>query len=315
MVHPHLLRVYLLLVAGALLNAFAVVSFLVPADVVPTGATGAAVVLNTLVGLPVGPGIVLLNIPVLAFGARALPGGWPMLARTIFVIAIFSAAVAILPGYVPTRHTDDPLLSAVFGGLLTGIAAGIVQSTGTSFGGTSTLSILLHQRTGLPRSSTVLYADMGIVLAAGLLFGVEGALYALVVLFLAGMAADYVLTGPSVIHTVFIVTDQPEVVSRAVMNECRRGVTLLPARGMYTGKEHAMLYVIILRSQMHALQRVVAQADPRAFVVFGGGHSAYGGGFKMLKHAPRQESDPGGAGTTLPEDMMMETGGQPASHP
>ncbi len=280
---------YIQLTAGAALGAASVVIFLIPADVVPSGVTGAAVLLNELLGIPVGLSNALINVPILYMGYRMLPGGWRNTVRTIYAVAAFSIIVDVMAGAFPdVAYTDDRFLNALFGGILGGVAGGIVYRTGTNFGGTSTLSLILQRRLGLPLSSTILYTDTAVIVAAGLVFGVEAALYALVVLFLGGIAADYVMEGPSVIRTVSVITEKTDEVTQAIMDRLQRGVTIIPAKGGYTRADRTMLYITISRSQVREFKALIDEVDPQAFIVIGQGHVAYGQGFKPIGKPPRQ---------------------------
>ena len=113
-----------------------------------------------------------------------------------------------------------------------------------------------------------------------LVFGWEAALYALVALFVSGLATDYALEGPSVIRTAVIITDRPHEVADVIMKRMDRGATSWHVTGMYTEQPHSILYVVVSRSEMRTLRQLVIETDPSAFVVIGQGHSAYGEGFK-----------------------------------
>jgi uncharacterized membrane-anchored protein YitT (DUF2179 family) len=277
---------YLQAIIGTLIGAFAVAAFLSPFNIAPGGVTGISVILNSVLGFPIGFMVFLFNIPILIMSAYMLPGGWRAAFSTIFVVVIYSVAIEIfkasLAGYV---LSNDRLLNALFGGVLAGLSGGFVYRSGMSLGGTSTIALIVQRRTGMSMSSIFLYTDALIILLAGWVFGLEGALYALVVLFISGIATDYVMEGPSVIRTVVIITDQGETISYAILEGLQRGVTLLPAKGMYTGQDRSMLYITIARSQVNEMRQLVQNIDPHAFIVIGIGHSAYGHGFKETRPA------------------------------
>lgn len=274
---------YTIMVIGVIIGAISVVLFMLPYEITPTGATGVSVLLNHFLGTPVGVMIIVLNIPIQYIGYRMLPGGWQMIFQTAFVLVIYGFAMDVIAPMVPDGGvSNDRLLNAIFGGVLSGISIGFVYRTGGSWGGSSTLALILQRKTGTPMSTTFLYIDMGIIVAAGLIFGWEPALYATIVLFISGVAADYVMEGPSVIRTAVIVTDKPQEVADGIIEHLRRGVSGWDVKGMYTGQTRHMLYVSIARSQVHELKEVVLQRDPKAFVVIGQGHMAYGEGFKPL---------------------------------
>jgi len=120
----------------------------------------------------------------------------------------------------------------------------------------------------------------------GLVFGWERALYSLLTLFVWGLVIDYVMEGPSVIRTAFIVTDKAEEVTHLLFSRLGIGVTSWPGRGMFTEAEHAVLFCTLNRPDVRVLKAVVVEADPQAFVVIGQGHQARGG---VVRHLTDKE--------------------------
>ncbi len=276
-----LLSDLLLIAVGALIGAVSTVVFLAPFRIAPGGVLGVAVILNYLdPRLPIGLLVLIGNIPIQILGFVTL-GGWKVVAKTIIYVVIFSVAVDVVAPYLANVQVgDNVLLNALFGGIIGGLGGGLVYRAGATLGGTSTLARILQQRLGVPLSTSTLYTDTSVIALAGLVFGWEGALYATVALFVGAAASDYVLEGPSVIRTATIVTDQPEAVSQAILGDLGRGVTAWPGMGMYTERQHTVLFVTVARPQVNVLRRLVFQVDPNAFVVIGQGHVAYGRGFK-----------------------------------
>lgn len=258
-----------------------VIVFLAPNNIAPTGVTGISIISNFLFGTPIGVLIFILNIPIQMLGARLLPGGWRNIVRALYVILIYSIAIDRLGQYIPPEFSsDNELLAAVFGGVIGGIGSGIVIRAGGNFGGTSTLALIIQRRTGMPLSSIYLYTDTLVIIAAGYFFGINAALLAVVTLFMDGVAANYVIEGPSVIRTAMIVTDKPQDMSQLIMTTLDRGMTGWQGQGMYTGQNRSVLYITISRSQVSELRRLVHIADPDAFMVIGHGQTAYGEGFQ-----------------------------------
>ncbi len=136
---------------------------------------------------------------------------------------------------------------------------------------------MIQLRTGLPVSQVYMFTDGAVVLLAALLFGWEIGLYSLITLFIWGVVVDYVLEGPSVVRTAFIITDKPEEVSQAVLERLRLGVTSWPAQGMFTETRHTFLFCTVSRSDVNTLRKTIMSEDPGAFVVIGQGHQAIGG--------------------------------------
>lgn len=273
----------ILLTLGSLVAAVGVIIFMAPFEIAPGGVSGLAVILNHLdPRLPIGLIIILGNIPIQILGFRYL-GGWRAIFGTIFYVIVFSLAIDLLTPYLSAINVGSNVLTnALFGGVLQGIGGGLVYRAGGTQGGTSTLGRILQQRLGIPLSTSTLYTDTLVVALAGLVFGWEGALYAMVALFVGGAVADYVLEGPSVIRTATIITDRPQEVASAVISQMHRGVTAWEGTGMFTEKGHTVLFITVNRPQVTALRQLVLAVDPNAFVVIGQGHVAYGRGFKPL---------------------------------
>ncbi len=277
------------LALGAFISAIAVIIFQAPFNIAPGGISGIAIILNHLVPtLPIGLMILIGNIPIQLIAYRWL-GGWKVIAATVIAVVIYTFLIDLLtPVFAGYIMSDDRLLNAIFGGIIGGIGAGMVLGAGGTMGGTSTLGRILQMRYGIPLSSSTFYTDGGVVLIAGLVFGLEGALYAMVALYVGAATTDYVLEGPSVIRTSVIITNHPREVADAIIAQLGRGVTAWEGKGMYTDQSRTILYVTMARSQVHILRRIVRTVDPAAFMVIGQGHVAYGEGFR---DAPRNESD------------------------
>lgn len=291
----HQWRVYawniILLTIGTVVNALSVIVFLVPFDIAPGGVSGIAVILNHLLNTPIGLMVLLGNIPILFLAHRML-GGWQVIAGTVFVVLLYSAALDVIPRLAQIEIvSEDRFLNALFGGIIGGVSGGLIYRAGATLGGTSTLARILQQKYGIPLSSSALYTDLGVYGLAGLVFGWEAALYAIVVLFVAAAASDYVLEGPSVIRTAFIITDHPQEVAHEVIAGLGRGVTAWDGTGMFTDQPHTVLFITVSRPQVNRLRRLVLEVDPAAFIVVGQGHVAYGKGFrKPRRKIPAQKA-------------------------
>lgn len=283
LVRDSLMR-YILIAIGIVIGALSLIVFFKPLDIAPAGVAGASTLLNEVFDTPIGMMIVLLNIPIQFVGYKLLPNGARIILRSVVIIVIFSIVVDNLGPLVPPEGiSDDRMLNALFGGITGGIGVGLIYRAGATFGGTSTLALILQRRYGFPMSTTFLCTDTLVIVAAGVVYGWEGALYAAIALFTAGLATDYVLEGPSVIRSAMIITDKPEDVSRRVFANLQRGATSWKIKGEYTGIERTMLYITVSRSQVRDLKDEVSQADPNAFVVIGMGHAAYGAGFRRVR--------------------------------
>ena len=282
-----ILTEYFLLTMGSVILAVNFDLFLAPFNIAPGGTSGAAIIIHEFTGWPKGLTMLVLTLPMLVIGFFFL-GRFRFLVRAFYVTLVYSLGVDGLVMVLPAGVTQDLLLNALYGGIVGGLGIGLIYRGGTSPAGTSVISRVIQMKTGIPNSQVYMLIDGGVILIAGLVFGWEIALYAFVTLFTWGFVADYVLEGPSVVRTVFIVTDFAEEVSQVLMDRLGVGVTAWAGKGMFSKTEHTTLFSTVSRSDVNLLKAIVNDADPKAFVVIAQGHQAKGG---VLRKSVRMVSD------------------------
>ncbi|WP_374688694.1 YitT family protein [Promineifilum sp.] len=271
------LRNYAFLTIGALIMMVNFNIFMAPSNIAPGGVGGLSLILNHYTGISRGLGMLLLSTPLIALGFWQL-GRFRFLVRTLYVTVFYTIGVDVTARFLPTGGiVDDLLLTAIYGGVLGGIGYGLVIHGRGMVSGTGIISRILQVKTGIPISQLYVAIDGFVIIALGLAFGWERALYGMIMLFIMGLASDYVFEGPSVVRIVFIVTDRPEAVGAMMMERLRVGVTRWSGEGMYTQAEHTILFCTVTRPDVELLRQVVAEIDPAAFVVIGQGHQTSGG--------------------------------------
>ncbi len=266
---------YLLILVGAAITAVALVVFLVPNEVVAAGLTGVAVILEVSVGVPLGLGLVLLNIPLLALQWFKL-GGASAFVRTLVGVAAVAVFSEVLGPMLPAV-TDDRLLVISYGGGLSGLGLALVfQGRGTT-GGSDILARLCNRYLGWSVGRTMLGMNTIVYGAAGLLYGAEPAMVALLLSFVMARVLDAVLHGVTSSRVVMIVTEQPQTVREAVVRLLGRGLTMLPAQGGHSGRRKTMLYAVVPRADIQRLKLRVLDRDPHAFITIMTTREAMGG--------------------------------------
>jgi len=277
-----LLKDYLMLTIGAFLLIISIDIFFVPSEISPGGGvTGSALIINEFTGWPIGLLMLILNIPMLILGFFHL-GRFNFLLRTLYVVLLYNLGIDFFAEWLPTGITDDLLLNALYGGVLGGIGTGIIYRARSTAAGLGIVTRVLQLKSGIPISQVYILTDGAVLLLFGQIFGWDRALYSLMALFVFGLAADYVLEGPSMIRTVFIVTNSSETVSEGLFERLGVGVTAWSAQGMFTKSERAILFCTVIRSDVNTLKTVVSEIDPHAFIVVGQGHQASGGVLRKI---------------------------------
>ena len=268
----------LIILLGASMQALAILVFVVQAKIPVGGMMGIALIGNHFISLPIGLTIIGLNIPLFLIGYKTI--GKKFLWRTILAIVASSVFIDVLGPIIPT-FSGDILLCAVFGGVFSGLGVGLIFYGGATSGGTDIISKLLKRKHGWSYGVTGLYMNGAIVLCGALVYrSVEGALYALILQYITSTVIDSVLQGFDMSTGAFIITKEPEKVSDALMKDLGRGVTTIDAVGSYTQERKWMLLCAVRQSETMPLKRIVAEADPEAFVMLTHVQEVLGRGFK-----------------------------------
>jgi len=279
---PKKIRDYALITVGAFLQALALRLFLVPASLASGGVSGISQIINHFTGFPIGLMTFLGNIPLFIIGWRYL-GGRRFALRTAYAVTGFSFLTDFLVRYLPANGiTQDMTLNALYGGVISGIGFGFVYQGRATSGGSDILARILNHWRGISISQSYLITDAVVVFLAGLSFSWERALYALVMLYVSGIAAEVVTQGANIARTAMIITNEPDLVKENILYGLERGVTLLDGKGGFTGEVRTVLFCVISRTEVARLKDLVHDADPYAFMVIGDAYEALGEGFKPL---------------------------------
>lgn len=270
---------YLAILVGAVLTALALDLFLVPNRIAAGGVSGVATVVYYLFHFKVGLTMLVINIPLFLLSLKMLGGRF--LARTLFGLVVLSFATDLLSFLQPL--TRDALLATLYGGVLSGLGIGITLKWGGSTGGTDLAALILHRWLKTSVGQALLAIDFFIIVFAGVVFkSPELALYALAALLITSYGIDLVQEGLPYAKAAYIISDREEEIAQAVLNQMGRGVTALHGRGVWTGAERDVLFVIVARGEIAQLKEIVRDVDPSAFVVISEAHEVLGEGFKAM---------------------------------
>ncbi|MEG0471167.1 MAG: YitT family protein [Solibacillus sp.] len=267
---------YVFVLIGAAIIALGFNVFLFPNQVASGGVSGISTILHGLFGWNAGIIQYGFNIPLFIagvlilgkkFGLKSLVG---TLALPLFVI--------VTDGW--EAWTLNPLLGAIFGGIVVGLGIGLVFKGNASTGGTDLLAQIITKFTGLTLGTSVLLIDGVVAVSAAIVFDLEKGLYALIGLYVTTKTIDIVQLGFSQSKMVYIITEYENEVRDAIYQEIKRGMTKIPAIGGYTGKERPVLMVVVYQTEFTKLKQVLKTVDPNAFVIVSDAYEVLGEGFK-----------------------------------
>lgn len=277
-------------VIGCILYGAGVYSFAYTSHFAPGGVSGLAILANVLTrglsicpdGVPIGLATLLINVPIVIFCFKAL--GLPYFLRSIKTM-VFSAV--IIDYLMPQLWTyqGNPILAAVFGGVLAGAGLSCIYMRSSSTGG-SDFVILAIQKTNphLSIGMVSLAVDGVVILLGGLVYeSVDAALYGLMMTITYSLIIDKIMLGNDSRKLLTVITSNGDAVAKHVIEEANRGVTLLNGRGAYTGSDKEVLLCACSNAEVYRIRRIVYGIDRHAFIMISSIDAAYGEGFKAIE--------------------------------
>jgi len=253
-----------LITGGIIIFVIGMNSILIPNKLLGAGVSGVAMILHYLFSsVDVGITYFLLNIPLILLGWLSISKRFML--YTVFGMAFFSLAAAVLK--TPPVPLEDPILVAVFGGVVCGAGAGIVLRSLGSAGGVDILAIYANKQFGLRPGLTSFFVNGLIILTGAHFFSLEIALYSLIYVFTTSKALDAVLTGFNQRLSTMIISDKYQEIAKEIFEKINRGATFLQAQGAYSGNPKEVIFTITTLTELPKLKNVIFSIDPKAFVV------------------------------------------------
>jgi uncharacterized membrane-anchored protein YitT (DUF2179 family) len=267
---------YALLILGSFVMAASFNMFLNPNQIASGGVSGISTIVQHLTG--VNPAITqwALNIPLFLLGLWLLGGQF---GKKAAVGSVIFPLCVLVTSHLSTP-THNPLLASIYGGIGLGLGLGIVFRGRGSTGGLGLAAQILHKYTGISLGAAIAVFDGMVILAAGIVFTPENALYALIGLFVTSKTIDVVQLGFNYAKVAFIISDHIEPIRQAILYELDRGLTELSGAGGYTGTARTVLMVVVSQNEVSRLKALVRSVDPGAFVILSDTNEVLGEGFK-----------------------------------
>lgn len=250
-----------------LLSSIAVNWFFRPGNVYSSGATGLAQVISAIakqhfsLTLPISITFYAINIPLLIIAWKQI--GHKFTVFTFITVTMSSIFIQFMPEFV---LTTDPLVNAIFGGLIMGLGIGYGLKSRISSGGTDIVSLLIRKKTGKDVGNISLMVNGIIMVFAGFLFGWQYALYSMVTIFVSSRITNVIYTKQKKMQAM-IITSHPDKVIRMIHRKLHRGVTCInDAEGTYNHEKKSVLLTVITRAEFYEFKFHMQKTDPSAFV-------------------------------------------------
>lgn len=280
----------LLVVVGNILYVLSAKLFLLPADLISSGTTGIALVVNRLTGLPLSEFILIFNIAMLCVG-------WWLLGRQFALTTVFSSlfyplALEFLNRSLgDIRVTEDIWLNLLFAGLGLGLSLGLVIRGGASTGGMDIPPLILHKYFRIPVSASLWVFDFCILLAQMTYHPAEDLLYGVLMLITLSATLNKVLIFGTSKTEVKIVSPKANQIRDAILSQVDRGVTMLHGEGGYLHEAAEVILSIVSNHEMLKIERLARDLDPDCFMIVSRVTEVWGRGFSRGKHDAARENN------------------------
>ena len=256
--------------------------FLDPNGLNAGGISGLAQVIVEVTGIgSVGVLTILINLPLFVVGGLKI--GKRFFFGSLLGLGLSSALMDILATYPMPQI--NPLLAAIYGGVITGVGLGFVFVAGTSTGGSDIVVRLVKLKArNVPIGQIAMAFDVIVVTLTGIVYkNFENALYTGIAVFLTSKLIDAVVYGFDYSKVALVMTKEYEAVAKAVGDKLGRGATYLYSQGTYSLQDSKVVLVALKRQQVNELKELVMEIDPNAFVILQEAHQVLGDGF--AKHS------------------------------
>ncbi len=283
-------KAYSLIITGTLIMAVGFVLFISPYKFAPGGVYGVAIVLHHLFGFKIGITGLAIDIPLTIIGIWIL--GPRFGAKTITGMLTLPAWMTLLEyfhGYEPFVP-NQPLLSALYGGVIVGLGLGLVFKSKATSGGSDIIAMVIGKYTHMPLGQLMIYVDSAIVLISWIAFKEPMIpLVSWVIIFITGKVIDIVLEGMSYDKTLFIISDKHKEINQKIVDDLDRGATYFNGIGAFKGNERTMIFTVLSRRETTILTSYIHEIDPHAFVTIVNANEVLGDGFRSLKEKVEDE--------------------------
>ena len=269
------------ILAGTALTSFAFRVLTFPNHIVSGGVTGVAQIVNMLTGFPVGVFTILLNIPLFLLAWKKL--GRRFVVLTAICMALSSVTIDLLEK-TARPLTEEPMLAAVYGGVIKGAGFGLIYTTGATTGGVDIPARILRRKYPHINFGTFTLAiNAVIILSFAVIFRrFDSSMYTLICMYISNKVIALLLYGPIDSRLCYIISDRSEELRAAITERLGRGATMLQGHGAWSGKEKQVILCVVKPPQLARLRTLVREIDESAFLVVSDARSVYGKGFESI---------------------------------
>lgn len=284
---------YLVIVLVALVSAVNYELFVFPNQFAPAGINGICTMIQYLSGISVGYLSMVINIPLALWCYVEVSK--PMAVRSMVYVLVFSFGLLILEHVdlnafaYATDNGTSKILGPLVAGLIQGYVYSILVKASAYTGGTDFISAIVHKRNPSKPFFGLSFAINSFIAATSYFvydFQMEPVILCILYTFMSTTVGDRLMKSGREAICFEIITEYPQEISRDIIENIHHTTTLIPAKGMYSGKETNMLICVVNKSQAATVSRIVRNY-PNTFAIMDP-VSEVMGNFKELDSANRE---------------------------
>ena len=264
---------YFVIAAVAFLSAVNYEIFIFPNEFAPSGINGICTMIQYVTGISVGYLSLLINIPLALWCYFEVSK--PVALRSMVYVGVFSLALVILDKVdlsafaYATENGTSKILGPLVGGVIQGFVFSILAKSSAYSGGTDFVSAIVHKRNPM-RSVYGISFIMNTCIAICSYFvydyKMEPVILCIIYGYLSSSVVDRLMKSGREAICFEIITEHPQEISEEIIRKTRHTTTLIPAKGMYSGKEKSMLICVVNKTQAAAVARI-CRSYPNTFAV------------------------------------------------
>lgn len=281
-VRHNLLKDVIFDIIGSVCYGAGICIFAGGADFTVGGVSGLAMILNHLINFPIGVATLCLNIPIILFCYRVM--GISFLLRSLKSMVISALFIDILFPMLPV-YEGNPLLAAIFCGILSGAGLSMFYRRNSSTGGSDFLILSLRKLAQHVSIGEITMIADGLIIVIGALVyaDIDAFLHGIIAVAVTTIVIDYMMIGSTSGKMLTIITTKGMEIAQAIGNKVKRGSTLINAIGTYTGAPRQTLLCACSKREMVMIRKIVAQIDSHAIITISTYDEAFGEGFRSIE--------------------------------
>ena len=300
---------YLLMALGMFLYSFGWICCILPANAAGGGATGLSLLLYHITGGAISIGTMVLTINAILLIIAGFIVGWNFGIKTIYCVVVMSVIMHFLQIWFTTPdgwvaqiitvrdaltvpegtivdlfNLQNRLLSAILGGICSGVGVALCFQQGGSTGGSDIVVMIVNKFYTISYGKFIRYTD-GVIISSALFLpdvGIDGVIYGFVMVAVFSYTVDMILSGNQQSNQIFIVCKDYKAMADAINNEAKRGATVIDSIGWYSKEESKIVMCVCRKRDQAMVLKVVRSVDPEAFITIGSVMGVYGKGFDAL---------------------------------